>query len=187
MGVPSEKMTLGAFLDWENAQDTRNEFHRGEVFAMVGARRSHGRVASNLANHLFNALEGSPCEVFHEGMKLQIADDTILYPDVFVTCDHADLRTEMIFHSPTLVIEVLSPSTETYDRSQKFALYRRLQALKEYVLVDPEAKRIEAYVRGADGLFVLHDMSEDETIKFRSIEVEIPIAAVFRGVIRAGG
>ena len=186
MGVPSEKMTLGAFLDWENAQDTRNEFHRGEVFAMVGARRSHGRVASNLANHLFNALEGSHCEVFHEGMKLQIADDTILYPDVFVTCDHADLRTDMIFHSPTLVIEVLSPSTETYDRSQKFALYRRLQSLKEYVLVDPESTRIEAYVRGADGLFVLHDMSADETIMFSSIGVEIPIAAVFRGVIREG-
>ena len=154
---------------------------------MVGAHRSHGRVASNLASHLFHALEGSPCEVFHEGMKLQIADDTILYPDVFVTCDYADLRTDMIFHSPTLVIEVLSPSTEAYDRSQKFALYRRLESLKEYVLVNPESTRIEAYVRGADGLFVLHDMSEDETIKFRSVEIEMPIAAVFRGVIREGG
>ena len=90
----------------------------------------------------------------------------------------------MIFHSPTLVIEVLSPSTEAYDRSQKFSLYRRLKSLKEYVLVDPEAKGIEAYVRGADGLFVLHDMSEDETIRFRSVEIEMPSASVFRGVIR---
>lgn len=184
MGQPLSKLSLQEFLEWENLQPERHEFHRGEVFAMVGARRSHGRVASNLANYLFNALEGSPCEVFHEGMKLQIADDTILYPDVFVTCDQADLRTEMIFHSPTLVIEVLSPSTEAYDRSQKFALYRRLKSLKEYVLVDPEAKGIEAYVRGADGLFVLHDMSEDETIRFRSVEIEMPVASVFRGVIR---
>ena len=184
MGVPREKLTLEAFLEWENAQDTRNEFHRGEVFAMVGARRSHGRVVSNLARHLGNALDGSACEVFHEGMKLQVADDTILYPDVFVTCDPTDLRTEMVFRAPTLVIEVVSPSTETYDRSQKFALYRRLASLKEYVLVNPESRRVEAFVRGADGLFVLHDMSEDAAISFRSIGIDVPAAAVFQGVVR---
>ena len=181
MGVPLEKLTLEAFLEWENAQDTRNEFHRGEVFSMVGARRSHGCVVSNLARHLGNALDDSPCRVFHEGMKLQIADDTILYPDVFVTCDKADRRTDMIFRSPILVIEVLSPSTETYDRSQKFTLYRRLASLNEYVLVNPESKSIEAFVRGTDGLFVLHDMSEDDAILFRSVEVKVPVGAVFRG------
>ena len=184
MGVPREKLTLEAFLEWEDSQDTRNEFHRGEVFAMVGARRSHGRVVSNLARHLGNALDGSACEVFHEGMKLQVADDTILYPDVFVTCDQADLRTEMVFRAPTLVIEVVSPSTETYDRSQKFALYRRLASLKEYVLVNPESRRVEAFVRRDDGLFVLHDMSEDAAISFRSIGIDVPTAAVFQGVVR---
>ena len=181
MGGPLEKLTLEAFLEWENAQDTRNEFHRGEVFAMVGARRSHSCVVSNLARHLGNALDGSPCRVFHEAMKLQIGDDTILYPAVFVTCDKADRRTDLIFRSPTLVIEVLSPTTETCDRSQKFALYRRLGSLKEYVLVNPESRSIEAFVRGTDGLFVLHDMSEQDRIAFRSVEVEVPVAAVFQG------
>ena len=181
-----ELLTLEAFLDWENAQAARHEFHRGEVFAMVGARRPHGRVVSNLARHLGNALDGSPCQLFQEGMKLQVADDTILYPDIFVTCDSADLRTDMIFRSPTLVIEVLSPSTEACDRSQKFALYRRLASLKEYVLVSPESKHVEAFVRGADGLFVLHDMSDDAAISFRSLGVDVSITAVFQGMSAEG-
>ena len=182
MSVPREQLSLAAFLEWEDAQETRNEFHRGEVFAMVGARRAHGRVVSNLARHLGNALEGSPCQLFQEGMKLAIADDTILYPDIFVTCDEADLRTDMIFRSPTLVIEVLSPSTEAYDRSHKFALYRRLASLKEYVLVNPESKRVEAFVRGPDGLFVLHDMSDSATILFRSLGISVGSVAIFHGL-----
>lgn len=185
MGVALEKLTMSAFLEWENAQEMRHEFHRGEVFAMVGARRSHGRVVSNLVHALMSALEGSPCQVFNQGMKVQVAVDTILYPDVFVTCDSADLATEMLFHSPTLVVEVLSPTTEEYDRSRKFALYRRLESLKEYVLINPETRRLESFVRGLDGLFVLHDMSEGDLVRLRSLEIAIPMAAVFFGLDRA--
>jgi Uma2 family endonuclease len=118
LGVPLQKLSLADFLAWENAQPEKHEFHRGEVFAMVGGRRTHGRTVMNLSRHLGNLLAGSPCQVFAETMKLQIAEDTILYPDLFVTCDKADLATDMIFRSPTLVIEVLSPSTQAYDRSQ---------------------------------------------------------------------
>ena len=80
-------------------------------FAMVGARRVRGRVVGNLAREIGLALKGSPCQVFHEGMKLQAADDTVLYPDLFVTCDKGDLATEHVFRAPTVVFEVLSPST----------------------------------------------------------------------------
>ena len=186
MGVALEKLTMGGFLEWENAQETRHEFYRGYVFAMVGARRSHGRVVANLVHALMSALDGSPCQVFNEGMKVQVADDTILYPDVFVTCDSTDLATEMLFRSPTLVVEVLSPSTEEYDRSRKFALYRRLESLKEYVLINPESRRLESFVRRSDDLFVLHDMSESELVRLRSLEITIPMAAIFSGVDAAG-
>ena len=187
MRVAVEKLTVSAFLEWENAQETRNEFYRGEVFPMAAARRSHGRVVGNLIHALMSALTGSPCQVFNEGMKVQVADDAILYPDVFVTCDKADLATEMLFRSPTLVIEVLSPSTEEYDRSRKFALYRRLDSLKEYLLVNPGTRRVEFFVRGPDDLFVLHDMSEDDQVRFRSLEVSIALAAVFAGLDAVGG
>jgi Uma2 family endonuclease len=174
--------TLSEYLAWENEQPDKHEFHRGEVFAMVGARRVHGRVVSNLGRRLSEALDGSPCQVFVDSMKVQIADDTVLYPDVFVTCDHTDLATELIFRAPTLIIEVLSPSTQAYDRSQKFALYRRIPALREYVLVDPDTRRVEAFRRGADDLWVLHDMSDGTHLEAASVGARVALAEVFDGI-----
>ena len=179
-------MTLKDFLAWENEQPERHEFHRGEVFAMVGGRRVHGRVVSNLVRRFSEALDGSPCQVFHEGMKVEVEVDTVFYPDVFVTCDQADLATDMLFRAPTLVIEVLSPGTQAYDRSQKFALYRRIPALQEYILVDPDTRRVEAFRKGADGLWVLHDMSDGDTLHAASIEARVPLAEVFDGIDPTG-
>ena len=180
--VLQPRMTLQAYLDWENAQDTKNEFVQGEIFAMTGGRRAHGRVVSNLNWRLAEALNGSPCQVFAEGMKVQVADDSILYPDVFVTCDAADLATDQIFRNPKLVIEVLSPSTQAYDRSRKFALYRRLPSLQEYILVDPETRRVEAFRRTAQNQWVLHDMSDSQAMEAASIGCQVTLAAVFQGV-----
>ena len=182
MALVQRKMSLDEFLAWENEQPDRHEYYQGEVFAMVGGRRTHGRVVLNLARRLGERLEGSPCQVFAESMKVQIAADTILYPDVFVTCDKADLATEMIFRSPRLVIEVLSPSTQAYNRGQKFALYRRLASLQEYILVDPDTRRVEGFRRGGDGLWVLHDMSQDEAMECASIVCKVTLAQVFQGM-----
>ena len=176
------KISLEDYLAWEEAQPERNEFYRGEVFAMAGARRVHGRVVSNLARRVAEALDGTPCQVFQEGMKLQIADDTVLYPDLFVTCDKADLATEHIFRAPTLVVEVLSPSTQGYDRSHKFALYRRIPSLQEYVLVDPDTRRVEAFSRNSEGQWVLNDMSEADTLHAASLGIAVPMAEVFAGL-----
>lgn len=174
--------TLADFLAWEEAQPERHEFYRGEVFAMVGGRRVHGRVVSNLNRELGTQLKGSPCQVFTEGMKVQIGDDTILYPDVFVTCDKADLATDRIFRAPILIIEVLSPSTQAYDRSQKFALYRRLDSLLEYVLVDPDTHRVESFRRTADGQWTFHDMSQAEALEATSLGCTVALTDVFDGV-----
>jgi Uma2 family endonuclease len=176
------KLSLEAYLAWEEGQAEKHEFYRGEVFAMVGARRVHGRVVGNLVREFGTSLKGSPCQVFHEGMKVQIGDDTVLYPDVFVTCDEADLVTDRIFTAPTLVVEVLSPGTQAYDRSQKFALYRRIPALQEYILVDPDTRRVEGFRRGADGLWVLHDMSDGDTLEAACLGLRVSLAEVFAGI-----
>ncbi|MBK9684346.1 MAG: Uma2 family endonuclease [Betaproteobacteria bacterium] len=176
------KLSLEAYLAWEEDQAEKHEFYRGEVFAMVGARRVHGRVVGNLVREFGTSLKGSPCQVFHEGMKVQIGDDTVLYPDVFVTCDEADLVTDRIFTAPTLVVEVLSPSTQACDRSQKFALYRRIPALREYILVDPDTRRVEGFRRGSDGLWVLHDMSDGDTLEAACLGLRVPLAEVFAGI-----
>ena len=176
------RMTLQAYLDWENAQAERHEFVQGEVFAMTGGRRTHGRVTLNLARRISECLDKSPCQVFAEGMKVQAAENTVLYPDVFVTCDSADLATDQIFRAPKLVIEVLSPSTQAYDRSKKFALYRRIPALLEYVLVDPDTRRVEAFRRNAAAEWVLHDMSDGPALVLPCIEASVPMSEVFDGI-----
>jgi Uma2 family endonuclease len=182
MKKPQQQLSLRAYLEWENAQPDRHEFYNGEVFAMTGGRRSHGCVTANLVMHLGLQLKGKSCRVFSESMKIQISEDTILYPDIFVTCDRQDLQTDMIFRAPTLIIEVLSPSTQAYDRSQKFALYRRLPSLKEYALIDPETRRAEVFRINADGLFVLFDMSESDSLELASIGCKVAIAEVFAGI-----
>lgn len=182
MALPQQHLSLDDYLAWENQQPEKNEYYRGEVFAMVGARRVHGTVVSNLNRRLAEQLDGRPCREFTEGMKLQIADDAIFYPDVMVTCDKADLATEMIFRAPTLVIEVLSPGTQAYDRGLKFAVYRRLASLQEYILVDPDARRVEGFRRNPQGLWVLYDMSEGPAMEAASIGCTVPLQQVFDGI-----
>ena len=182
MGQALTKASLQEFLDWEEGQAEKHEFHGGEVFAMVGARRVHGIVALNIAAGLRSQLKGSPCQVFVDSMKLRIGSDTILYPDVFVTCDAADLRTEIIFTAPTLIVEVLSPSTEIYDRGSKFTLYRSVATLREYMLVDPQTREVQLFRRGVDGLFILHDLTGRERAALDSIGCELLADDIFEGV-----
>ena len=182
MGQALTKLSLQEFLDWENLQAERHEFHHGEVFAMVGARRVHGLVALNIAASLKTQLKGSPCRAFADSMKVKIAADTVLYPDVFVTCDASDLRTEQVFTAPTLVVEVLSPSTQSYDRGSKFTLYRSLPSLREYMLVDPDTREVQLFRRGSDGLFTLHDLTGREQVALDSVGCELLASDVFDGV-----
>ena len=182
MAVPASKMSLGDFLDWEGTQDARHEFWRGEVFAMVGARRVHGLVTGNVFAALKLHLKGSPCRAFVEGMKVQVGNDALFYPDVFVTCDAQDLTTEMIFRQPKLVVEVLSDSTQAYDRGLKFAAYRRLDSLQEYVLIDPDNRRVEIFCRNERGNFELVDQTGASELVLDSVGLRLAMAEVFDGV-----
>ena len=184
MGQPQAqlKFSLVDFLAWEETQTERHEFVRGEVFAMTGARRVHGLVSGNIFATLRQLLRGSPCRAFTESMKVQPAADVMLYPDVFVTCDAADLRTELIFSAPTVVVEVLSPSTQSYDRGQKFTEYRRLASLREYLLVDPDSRELQLFRRGVDGLFTLHDLTGMPAVELTSIACRLPAEEVFDGL-----
>ena len=185
MSGPHTRMGLEAFLDWENRQSARHEFYRGEVFAMVGARRVHGIVALNVATALKSRLKGNPCMVFIENMKLRVADDALFYPDVFVTCDARDLRTEMVFGHPTLIVEVLSESTQAFDRGAKFAAYRSLASLREYLLIDPDLRTVELFRRNAAGLFELHDHTGLDTLELASLRLALPQAELFEGLDEA--
>lgn len=180
--LPAQKPTLADFLVWEAAQPERHEFYRGEFFAMVGGRRINGIVTLNLAAALKTHLKGSPCRAFVESMKLQVADDALFYPDLFVTCDAADLRTEQIFRRPVLVAEVLSASTQAFDRGLKFAAYRQLDSLREYLLIDPDTRAVEIFRRNERSLFELHDQTGADTLHLASVDLRLSMAELFDGL-----
>ena len=182
MALPAHKPAITEFLVWEAAQPERHEFYRGEFFAMVGGRRINGIVTLNLAAALKTHLKGSPCRAFVESMKLQVADDALLYPDLFVTCDAADLRTEQIFRRPVLVAEVLSASTQAFDRGLKFAAYRQLDSLREYLLIDPDVRSVEVFRRNERSLFELHDQSGADALHLASVDLRLPMAELFDGL-----
>jgi Uma2 family endonuclease len=171
MGAPVHKLSRAEYLSWEDQQDIRNELYRGEVFAMVGGRRGHGRVVAYLMRHLGNHQgDHPPCQAFSENMKVQVGDEAVLYPDVFVTCDEQFSASDTVFTRPLLIIEVLSPSTQRYDRSEKFAIYRRLSSLQEYVLIDPETRRIEVFRPVGDGSCLYLDMTAQDFLRLESID-----------------
>ena len=167
-------MTAEEFLAWDATQTIKHEFVRGEDFAMAGAHEAHVTVTMNVAMALRQHLKGSPCRTFQTDMKLRVeAADAYCYPDVMVTCSAADAADPLIKREPTLVVEVLSPSTAAYDRGEKFAAYRLLPTLQEYLLVDPAARRCDLYRRGADGLWVLHPGAPQQGVHFASVGLEL--------------
>ena len=181
MGMPLQKLTMAEFLAWEAQQSERHEFYRGEIFAMVGGSARHNRVILNLASRIGDHLDGTPCQVFAEGVKVGLADG-YLYPDVMVTCGKAVAGDEQVVHDPKLVIEVLSPSTKGYDRRDKFILYRSLASLRQYVLIDPVDRRVEVFTPAGADAWTLVDQSNAEELTLSSIGLALPMQAVFKGV-----
>jgi Uma2 family endonuclease len=185
MALPLQqpRMTRDAFIAWEGTQSEKHEFWQGEVFAMTGARQVHVVVALNVATLLKAHLRGSPCRAYMSDMQLEVAAaDAVFYPDVFVSCDPVDLAADRTLSRPKLIVEVLSDSTAGFDRGAKFAAYRRLETLQEYVLVDPDRLTVEIFRRteSDDWLLATHD--GERGLVLRSIDFEASLAEVFEGV-----
>jgi len=175
-----------AYLDWEEMQDEKHEYIAGEVFAMTGARREHVVVALNLAAAFKQALRGTRCQAYISDMKLRVEQvDAFYYPDVMVSCSALDHTAGQYLSQPTLIVEVLSDSTAAYDRGNKFAAYRTLGSLKEYVIVDIPARRVECYRRTPENEWLLHDYLADESCLFTSLDMTVSMADIFENVVAA--
>jgi Uma2 family endonuclease len=176
MGHAAVDMRMSAedFLAWDESQTVRHEFVRGEVFAMTGGSDGHVTTTGNIYAMLRAHLRGTPCRTFLIDMKLRVeAADSFFYPDVMVTCSAADAAETLIKREPSLVVEVLSPSTAAYDRGDKFAVYRLLPSLAEYLLVDPRGRRCDLYRKGADGLWVLHPFEMGQAVTLASVDMAL--------------
>lgn len=173
-------MSAADFLVWDQSQTIRHEFVRGEVFAMAGAEQAHGVVSGNIYIALRAHLKGTPCHTAMGDMKLRVeAADCYFYPDVMVTCSAGDVADTLIKREPSLVVEVLSPSTAAYDRGDKFAAYRLLPSLREYLLVDTKARRCDLYRKGADGLWVLHPFEAGQAVELASVDLTLSADAIW--------
>jgi Uma2 family endonuclease len=184
MGLPAErlKMTADEFLAWEAEQPERWEFIGGEAFAMAGGSDVHNTIAGNLYMSLRERLRGSRCSVFMSDVKLRLAaDDTVFYPDVFVSCDPADRARRQVKEAPVLIAEVLSPSTEAYDRGRKFEAYRRFAGLNTVLFLGQERPHVECYTRTADGDWLLTEAGGEEAVlAVRALGFELPLAELYR-------
>lgn len=185
MAHPARRQTMSAqdFLAWEASQAQRHEFIGGEVFAMAGAEDRHVTVALNLAMALRQHLAGTPCRTYMSDMKLHAAAaQSYFHPDVLVTCSPADHASPLVKAEPSLLIEVLSPTTAAYDRGEKFARYRGIASLREYVLVDIDTRSTDVYRKGGDGFWVLHPFEAGQAVTLDSVGLEIAADRLFAEV-----
>lgn len=182
--APQYRFDASSYLDWEAQQTDKHEYLDGEVFAMAGASDAHVTLAGNLFVALRTHLRGGPCSVFISDMKLRVeADNAYFYPDVFVTCAEADRTQPLHKSTPTLVAEVLSSSTSAYDRGAKFAAYRKLPSLREYLLIDPERTSADLFRRNEEGQWVLfpHEAAGD-VLELASVGLRLPLAQLYEDV-----
>lgn len=146
---PHQRLTIAEYLAFERQSETRHEFLDGEVFAMPGASRAHNLIAGNVFGEIWSQIRKRPCEAYKEGMRVRTPSGLFTYPDVVVVrgeprFDDSELDTLL---NPTLIVEVLSPSTEAYDRGTKAAQYGSIPALKEYLLVAQDRILVEQWMR----------------------------------------
>ena len=177
-------LTIDEYLTAEEQSEIKHEYIGGQVYAMSGASRNHNLIAGNLFAIVRNHLRGSNCRGFISDMKVKIETQTadlFYYPDVIVTCNSQDNQ-KFFLTDPCLVIEVLSPSTESIDRREKWLEYQNLSSLKEYVLVSQSEMKVEIYRRDDTGKWSIKNLIDNNYLELISIDLTIPMSLIYEDV-----
>lgn len=178
------RMTVEEYLALDRAsEDVRYEYIDGIVTMLAGGSVNHSGICANIIGELIIALRGKPCRVFTSDLKVSVSASRYVYPDVSVSCDQRDLQEKGdILYSPSVVIEVLSPSTESRDRREKFTYYRGCPSIQEYVLVSTGEQAVDVYRRASEELWTIHLFGPSDVVELKSISVTVPIAAFYENV-----
>ena len=184
IAVPnSPKISVDEYFEWEAKQEVRYEYINGEVSAMADGTINHSAIATNLIALLRPHVRGRNCRVLGSDAKVGISKNgEFFYPDLLVTCDDRDRNSAKAVFYPTLIIEVLSSSTEAYNRGDKFARYRQLNSLCEYVLVSSERVDVEAFRLNERGKWELTPHGDGDLVQLASIDFECAIAAIYEDI-----
>ena len=175
------KLTSQAYLEQERLSDTKHEFCNGEIFAMSGASAAHNLITMNIGASLHGQLRKRPCRVYPSDMRVQLFDGYV-YPDVTVVCGKPEFFDTDNLRNPTVVVEVLSPSTADYDAGGKFARYRQLDSLQEYLLVAQDRAHVQHYVRQAQNRWLLSEYRDAAEFELPSIECRLSLAEIYEKV-----
>lgn len=189
--IPKTLLSPEQYLDQERRAEFRSEYYRGEVFAMAGASFEHTLIKDNLARKTGNQLEDGPCRVLTSDIRVKVnATGLYTYPDIVVVCEppqFEDTHVDTLLN-PSILIEVLSDSTEKYDRGDKFRQFRQIPSLREYVLVSQNCALVERYVRQSNDDWLLTTFDElSGVFEFASVAVRIALSEVYRGVSLSEG
>jgi Uma2 family endonuclease len=180
---PTVHLTPEEYLAVERKSEYKSEYIDGEMVAMTGASRRHNLIAFNITLEIGRQLKGRPCEGYTSDMRVRVPSTRLYtYPDVVVVCGEPQFEDDHVdtLLNPTLIVEVLSESTESYDRGKKFGFYRTVESLAEYILVAQDEYRIEQYARQNDGRWLLSDYrSADDTVELTSIQCKLSLREVY--------
>jgi Uma2 family endonuclease len=186
--IPGPVLTVKQYLAMERNGLDKHEYIDGHVYAMAGGTRRHAAISANVIAALASRLAGGPCQVYTSDVRIQLTPARYVYPDASVSCDARDRLgdddedEDDRIHYPRVVVEVLSPSTEPFDRHEKFALYRDRETLQDYVLVATREMEVEVYHRGHDDSWGRTVYGPGDTVSLESIGAGIPIAAFYMGI-----
>lgn len=187
LGSAKQIFTEVEYLDIERNAEVKSEYHKGSIFAMSGASRNHNLIVTNTIAELRNFLKETFCEVYPSDMKVKIEKHNLYtYPDITIICDKPiflDNRKDVILN-PVLLIEVLSNSTEAYDRGKKFRFYRDIPTLREYILVSQNDRKIEKFVLNNTYFWSFMDTKEDDKFIFLdTIQMKLSLDEVYNKVV----
>lgn len=180
--APVARLSTDEYLAHERQAEFKSEYIDGYVVGMAGGSPEHSLITMNAAHVLVGSLKGKACRVYGSDLKVSVSHKDIFYPDLMVICGplrYAEPRKDAVTN-PTVVIEVLSPSTETRDRGIKSAAYRKLDSLQEYILIDQSAAHIEHYVRTPENAWLLTDIDGlDAQLRIAAIDCTIPLSEIY--------
>ena len=174
-------ITPEKYLKLEEQSPIKHEYFAGEVYAMAGTTDTHNIITGNLFTPIHSHLRGSDCRVYFADIKARLEKrNRFYYPDILVTCDQRDRETPTYKNFPKLIVEVLSESTEAFDRGDKFNDYQTLDSLEEYVLVNTKHQRVEIFRRNPEGFWVLQTYTPtEETLELQSINLTISLRELY--------
>lgn len=190
MGLPASKtrMTVEEYFQMEETSEVKHEFDEGEVLAMSGGTPPHSAIATNFLGSIWMRLRGNPCRPYDSNLRIRAGKSTrYVYPDALVICgplefDPLDPNGTTVLN-PTMLAEVLSKSTERYDRGTKFDRYREIESLQEYVLIDQNEPRVDVFLRRESNWTLMPVRGIEGIVRLESLSIELPMAEIYEGVV----